>query len=54
MDYMASKKIFVGEVNYFKHGEYLLQDAFRISVPSPEDKEKLVEHFTSLKKNGVI
>lgn len=54
MDYLESKQIFVGEVNYFKHGEHLLQDAFRISVPSHEDKEKLVEHFTSLKKNGVI
>lgn len=54
MDYLASKKIYVGEVNYFKHGEHLLQDAFRISVPSPEDTEKLCEHFTNLKENGVI
>ena len=54
MEYLASKRIFVGEVNYFKHGEYLLQDAFRISVPSFEDKEKLIEHFLSLKDNGII
>lgn len=54
MDYLGSKQVFVGEVNYFKHGEHLLQDAFRISVPSPEDKEKLVAHFIRLKKNGVI
>lgn len=54
MGYLASKKIFVGEVNYFRHGEHLLQNAFRISVPSPEDKEKLIEHFCSLRDNGVI
>lgn len=54
MDYLTSKKIFVGEVNYFKHGDHLLQDAFRISMPSPEDHKKLVEHFVSLRQNGVI
>ncbi len=54
MEYLASKNIFVGEVNYFKHGEHLLQNAFRISVPSPEDKEKLIEEFTRLKENGII
>ena len=54
MDYLASKKIFVGEVDYFKNGEHLLQNAFRISVPSPKDREKLIKHFTSLRNNGVI
>ncbi|OGC56522.1 hypothetical protein A3H26_04220 [candidate division WWE3 bacterium RIFCSPLOWO2_12_FULL_36_10] len=54
MDYLALKKIFVGEVDYFKNGEPLLQNAFRISVPSLKDKEKLIEHFTSLRNNGVI
>jgi len=54
MDYLASKKIFVGEVDYFKNGEGLLKNAFRISIPSPKDKEKLIEHFTNLKKNGII
>lgn len=54
MEYLASKNIFVGEVSYFKHGEHLLQKAFRISVPSPEDKEKLMEHFNGLRNNGVI
>ena len=54
IEYLASKKIFVGEVNYFKHGEHLLQNAFRISVPSPEDKEKLAQHFRGLRDNGII
>lgn len=54
IEYLASKKIFVGEVNYFRHGEHLLHNAFRISVPSPKDKEKLVEHFTNLKNDGII
>jgi histidinol-phosphate aminotransferase len=54
MEYLASKKIFVGEVDYFRNGEHLLQNAFRISIPSSKDKEKLIEHFTSLRDNGVI
>lgn len=54
MDYLASKNIFVGEVDYFKNSSQLLQDAFRISVPSPEDKEKLIAHFTNLKEDEVI
>jgi histidinol-phosphate aminotransferase len=54
MDYLASKKIFVGDVDYFKNGEHLLQNAFRISVPSPDDKERLIEHFISLRNNGVV
>lgn len=54
LDYLASNGIYLGEVGYFKHGEHLLEKAFRISIPSPEDEAELIKRFSILKEKGLI